>query len=524
MKKTTLMLGSLIVFLLIAPSATAIFPASHHLEGTLAIDTNTFFIGKTKIKGTFTGYPIEQLINSSIVSGMKAFPLVGACSISNLDSVIVAENINITAVTSFEDLYIKYYDHITRYVNVDITTDNGIVILGINQGSISVSSDLSYAVTTFIPLEIISDVTTRFFLTATSVPLTLQCSGDFAVLTQFSNTSAIRVKNKQGATLWSGASQNNYLVFEKKRFSVTQQPPLFLFPFDNATSDASLTLSVSPADPKDIRITQLIENISVQVKKIGEYNTSDFLNNTERFDTIIKTTSFDINGAMILLQTNDTVAIDGTPQRFFNVGFARFNTLDYSSPTSSLGPTIKADCNLVYLGDHFYNPQAKQSNDGTAFPYELLIIWILALCVFIYIRFFLRPAVHKEKDETVTRYALILHIILLIIAILLIDSEIYDLFGISAFTALAFQGFSMITGTLLFVELILWVLGYVILAIPVRILVSSGLRLLNIGKGGKGIGKAIGGLSVWVFCRLYLLLCMNIIFSVIHFSGIFPGG
>jgi hypothetical protein len=82
----------------------------------------------------------------------------------------------------------------------------------------------------------------------------------------------------------------------------------------------------------------------------------------------------------------------------------------------------------------------------------------------------------------------------------------------------------MITGTLLFVELILWILGYVILAIPVRILVSSGLRLLNIGKGGKGIGKAIGGLSVWVFCRLYLLLCMNIIFSVIHFSGIFPGG
>ncbi|DAC73176.1 MAG TPA: hypothetical protein DSN98_01245 [Thermoplasmata archaeon] len=524
MKKTILLLGSFIVFLLIAPSTTAIFPSSHQLVGTLASDSNAFFIGKTKISGTFTGYPIEQLINSSIVHDMKAFPLVGASRISNLDSVIVAEDINISSVSSFGELYLKYYDHITRYFDVDITTDNGIVILGMNQGGMTVSSDLSYALTAFLPMEIIPGAATRFFFTAASVPLTMQCSGDLSVLTQFSNTSTIRVINKQGMTLWSGASQNNYLVIGNNRFSVTQQPPVFLFPLDDATSNASLQLSISPADPKDIKIEQLIEDISDTVKKIGGYNTTELMNNTDMFDTIVKTTTFSTNGAMILLRTNDTVTIDESTQRFTSMGFARFSTLDYTSLTSSSGSTIQADCTLIYLGDHFYNPQAKQNADGTAFPYEVLVIWIFALCVLVYIIFFLRPKVSETRNRMISRYALVLHVVLLIIAVLLLDGEINDLFGISAFTALASQGFSMITGVLIFVEVILWVLGYFILAIPMRILVNSGLRLLSIGKGGKGIGKAIGDLSIWVFCRFYLLLFLNIIFSVIHFNGLFPGG
>ncbi len=81
---------------MISPSATAIFASSHDLKGTLTKDTKAFFIGKTEISGTFTGYPMERLINSSFVQDMNAFPLIGASSITNLDTVIVAENIDIT--------------------------------------------------------------------------------------------------------------------------------------------------------------------------------------------------------------------------------------------------------------------------------------------------------------------------------------------------------------------------------------------------------------------------------------------
>jgi hypothetical protein len=524
MKKAYLLIEILIVFSMISPSATAIFASSHDLKGTLAKDTNAFFIGKTEISGTFTGYPMERLINSSFVQDMNAFPLIGASSITNLDTVIVAENIDITEATSLEELYLRYFDHITQYSNVDITTDNGMFLLGINKGSLSVSTDLNYAVSTFIPLEIIPNTTTRFFLTVTNNPLTMQCSGDFAVLTRLTDSGTIRVKDKHGATRWSGASPNNYLVIQDKKFSVTQHPPLSVFPLNAAASTAPLKLSISPADSKDIVIKQLIDNVSIAVKNLGGGDTSEFMNAINEFDTIIKASSLLANGAMVFLQTNDTVTIDHTTQRFSSVGFARFNTLDITSTGSSSGPTIQADCKLIFLGNHFYNPQAKRNTDGIAFPYELLIIWILALCVFIYIRFFLRPPIHKEKDETVKRYALILHIILLIIAVLFLDSEINDLFGISAFTALITQGFSMITGAFLLLELTIWILGYLILAIPIQLVAYSGLRLLGIGKGGNGIRKAIGDLSIWVFCGIYLLLCINIIFSLIHFNNLFPMG
>ena len=524
MKKTYLLIGILIVFFMISPSATAIFSASHDLKGTLTKDTTVFFVGKTEISGTFTGYPMERLVNSSFVQDMNAFPLVGASSITNLDTVIVAENIDIATATSLEELFLRYYDHITQYSDVDIATDNGLFLLGINQGSLNVSSDLNYAVSTFIALEIIPGTTTRFFLTGTSNPLTMQYSGDFAVLTTLSDTSTIRVKDRRGTTLWSSASPNDYLVIQDKKFSVTQHPPLSLFPLNHATSTVPLKLSISPADPKDIVIKQLIDNVSIAVKNLGEYNTSEFMDNIDGFDTMIQAPSLVANGAMVFLQTNDTVTIDHTTQRFSSVGFARFITLDVTSTGSYSGPTIQADCKLIFLGDHFYNPKAKRNSDGIALPYELLIIWILALCVFVYIRFFLRPPVDIKRDERIKRYALFFHIILLVIAFLLLDAEVNDLFGISAFTALLSQGFSMITGAFLLLELTIWILGYIILAIPLQLLTYSVLRLLGIGKGGNGIRKAIGDLSIWVFCGLYLLLFMNIIFSLIHFNNLFPMG
>jgi hypothetical protein len=183
------------------PSANAVFTSSHELSGTLSKDTNAFFIGKTEIKGTFTGFPMKQVINSSIVQDMGGFPLIGACTIANLDTVIVAEDINITNANSLEELFFQYFDHITQYSDVDITTDNGLFLLGINQGHLNVSSNLNYAITTFVPLEIIPDIPTKFFLTATNNPLTMQCSGDFAVITTISNTGTITVEDRHGAII-----------------------------------------------------------------------------------------------------------------------------------------------------------------------------------------------------------------------------------------------------------------------------------------------------------------------------------
>jgi hypothetical protein len=523
MKKISFLVSILLVLFILPSSASALFASPHILEGTLNTETNVFFIGRTEMRGSFTGFPMEQVVSSSIVQGMGAFPLIGTNTISNLDTVIIAEDIDINASPSLEELILRYYDHITQYSNVDIITDSGVFLLGIQQGNLTISVDLPYAFTNFVPLEILPNTTTRFLSLGTNDPISLFCSGDFAVLTGLSDTGSIEIRNKQGEILWSGGSSNDYIVIQDKQFSIIHQPPLSFFPLNDADS-TPVVLSISPANPDAIAAAPLIENISAMITKLGEGTAIDFIRDVQELDTVIQTASFVANGAMVFLQTNDTVSIDQTTQRFSSVGFVRFTTLNVTVVGSSTGPSLRADCSLIFLGDQIYNPQAKRSSDGIAFPYELLLIWILALCAFIYIYFFLRPPVDAQRDRKLKRCGFYIHIAVLIIAFILVDIEVNDLFGVSAFTALFTQGFSLITGVFFLLELLIWILGYLILAIPLQLLSYAVLRVFGVGKGGNGIRKGIGDLSIWVFCGLYLLLFINVIFSFIHITSFFPMG
>ncbi|HWR27306.1 MAG TPA: hypothetical protein VN377_02590, partial [Candidatus Thermoplasmatota archaeon] len=96
MKATYLLIGIIIIFSLMPPSATAFFTSSHTLRATLTEDTEVFFIGKTSIDGSFTGLPMDHLVDSPLIQDMGGFPLIGKSRMTNLDSVIVAEDIDIT--------------------------------------------------------------------------------------------------------------------------------------------------------------------------------------------------------------------------------------------------------------------------------------------------------------------------------------------------------------------------------------------------------------------------------------------
>jgi hypothetical protein len=127
-------------------------------------------------------------------------------------------------------------------------------------------------------------------------------------------------------------------------------------------------------------------------------------------------------------------------------------------------------------------------------------------------------------DKKVRRYGLSIHLFALVIAFLLLDMEVNNIFGISALTGLLSHGFIMNTGVFFFLEVIIWVLGYLILAIPLQLLSYSILRFLGIGKGGNGLWKAVGDLSIWVFCGFYLLLFFNVLLSLVDFNSLFPMG
>ena len=527
MKTTTLLLGCLIVACLFPTIATAQSPSSiPTVQGTLHQDTTVLFSGKTGLTATFTGYPMDTLLDTPIVQGMNAFTLIGANTIPTLDTVIVAEDIDITQVQTLDELYLHYADHITQYTNVKITTDTGLFLLGYPAGgTVTVQSEAAYAVSSTLPLTVEQDTTIQFFLMATQTPMTLDFTGDFAVLAQPYTNSTIRVFDQHGKILWSGHSPNNYLIIQDQRFQITQQPPLYLFPLNPKSSTAQpLVLSITPAAPADINIPKLLKDISTQAAHFKTINISEAIHTIQGFDTLISTISHIANGAMILAKTNDTVTIDDTQQTFKEVGITRFQKLKVTYPQINNTLAIQGSYTMAFLGDHFYNPQAKNTDNGIAFPYALLIVWIMAVAIFVYVRFFLRPNVDQRKDKTIKRYALGVHLALLIIGFVLLDREVSYQFGISAFDALASQGMSMITGLFLGLELLMWVLGYVLLALPVRLITISGLHLLHIGKGGRGIGAGIGDFSICIFAVMYLLLFINIILSAFNISNLFAMG
>ena len=526
MKTTTILIGCILVascFLgnITAQSATT----SSTFQGTLHNTTTVLFLGKTSISATFTGFPMNSVVNAPLTEDMNAFTLLGGNTIAGLSSVIVAENIDISQASSLEDLHQLYADHLRQFTDVQIVTDPGFFLLGYPaSGTIHVQLHAEYAVSSSHAF-ILNQTAIPFFFMATQTPVTLVFSGEFAVLAQTNTNTAVRVQDSHGKNLWSGHSKDNYLIIEDQHFQISQQPPLSLFPLNAKDSTVPLlSYTVTPADPSSIHLQELLDRVTAQATQVTNMNVSKGLKTIQGSDTGISYACSIANGGVILANTTDTITIDNQVQPFKEFGIVRFHdlTVTYTQPDS--GPTIQGTYSLVFLGDHFYNPLAKDTKNGIAFPFILLIVWVVALVVFLYVRFFLRPPVEQQRDAHMKKYALWIHLVLLVLGFVLLDWEVNIQFGMSGLVSFVSQGASAITGIFFGLELLIWALGYVLLAIPVRLLINSGLHILYIGKGGRGIEAGIGDFSIWIFAAFYLLLCVNIILSAFNRSSLLTMG
>jgi len=259
----------------------------------------------------------------------------------------------------------------------------------------------------------------------------------------------------------------------------------------------------------------------------GNMGIPDFSNDLQGLDELISAASSIINGGMVLIKTNDTFVVDNSPQTFSGFGFARSNGFDVTI-TGGRTPetTVSGDCKLIFLGDHFYTSQAKDSENGVAFPFLLVIPWALAIGLYLLFRFYLKKETktNVELDGKIKRLALIFHIVALIVAFILMDREVSFQFGISAIDAVLGQGISPVFAVFITVELVMWVLGYLIMAIPIYIIAKYGLKFIELGKGGKGICKGVSALFIWFFCAIYLKLIANLIFLIINPTNFLPMG
>lgn len=519
MNKTLLMMGCIVVFLATSTVVNAqILSPVAHLEGTIDLDTMVFFVGRTSFSGDFQGYQIDYLPSNPLFEEIDAFPLFGSSIFEDVSSVTIFDIETIDQ--SLEDILNFVTDNFSRFSNVNIIAKDGPFILGTNQGNINTNSDLDYAISSVINFEFDEGSNNPFLAIITASQMNVQYLGESAFLAQSSDNGSIIIEDSNGNTLWNEDSANKIFYIEDESFSFAQDSPLYLFPLVETNED--IELFISPAESCSIDIYSLLEDVTNAAKGFGDI--PDFSDKIQGFDEIISAASAIVNGGMILVETDDTFTVDNSAQTFSGFGFARGNTFKATLSPGTQTTTITGEYKLIFLGDHLYTSQAKESENGLAFPFPLVIVWAVAIGLYLLFRFYLKKDTNKELDEKIKRYVLIFHIIALIVAFILMDREISYQFGSSVIDALLGQGISLVVVVFVVVELIMWMLGYLLLTFPVHIITMSGLKMIGIGKDGKDIGKGVGAFFIWVFCAFYVKLIVNLIFLVLNPGNFFQMG
>ncbi len=514
------------LFCLIIPyaaSAQVLSPVAS-AEGSFDADTQAFFIGKTQGSIEFSGYPLDPLLGIPLLEDVEAVPLLGRTRIVDVDSVRLVDLQDFENLSDFEGLLIDL--NITRFDDVTVHLQNAPYLLGFDNGTMSADLDVPYAISGVVSYEL-NQQSIPFVVVLSTADKTLGFNGDFCFVSGFQSSDQlpVTITSSSGSTVWSGDMSSKLILIDDEDFELVQETPVSLVPLVSSDEmNKSFTYRVRPAEAADADISSVFDAVSDTTATMETFNIGDFSEILDEFDSLLSAASSMINGAMVLMGEQNTIMVDGSKQQFSQVVFARSDHIDVmvDSAGESFSFSVTGRYRLLLLDDHLYTVQAQDSDAGVAFPIALVAVWILALGVFLLFRFYLKTSVNEKRDTLVKQYGLYIHIAALVITFILMDREISFQFGLSAIDALVLEGVSLILGLFLLVEVVVWVLGYLALSIPVRLITESGLKLVGVGKGGKGVAKAVGIVFIWVFAALYVKLLINVLLSVVGVGELFP--
>jgi len=522
MGKTLLMMGCLItcIFCSCVVNGQILSPVAH-LEGTIDTDTMAFFVGNTRISGEFSGYRIDDLLDSPVLEELDAIPLFGSSSLNNVDSVTIID-IDTIGGDLIDNIFNFTDKDIIRFRNVNIFTQQGPFVLGFNDSKLVTDSNLDFAISSIVNIQLDQQNNLPFLALISTSNIDMNFQGDAAFLAQPYEEGNITIEDRNGNLLWNENSSNKIFYINDERFSIHQGSPLHLIPM--VVTGEDIELSVAPANLNLADIDLLIDEVTNVSQEFGEI--SGISDTISKFDEIIPVISSIVNGGIILVEIDEVFTIDDSPQKFSNFGFARGEQFEVTISPESQTALINGDYKLIFLGDHFYTTQAKDSAKGIAIPVIIIIFWVIAIVLFFLFKYYIKTEKIKkiELNKNQKRIFLTVHIIILVVVFILMDLEISYQFGTSALSLLSGQGFSLITGIFILVQLIMWVLGYVLLAIPIYFITMYGLKMIGISKEGKHLGKAIAAFSIWFFCAIYVKLIVNIVFLVLNPGNLFQMG
>ena len=521
----TLLIVCCFLLLTLSVSAQLLSPTVQ-FQGSFDLDATSVFLGSMDIDVSFHGFSSSDfdLTQSDMFpEDIAIHPFLKAITIPDLQSVKVLDINNLpvelenATMQDFSTLLTS--DVLPTYSQVTLqTTDFSLV--GLTEGTMDLDSSFHYGIAGFAQFPI-TDEPMPFFLLVTNHALTMSHQGSSAMLMQLEDSGSVQLLSNDGDLLTSSSDSSVIYLIGDPSFSILQQGSVSFYPL-SSTSDDHIDIIIEEADLQDASLLPLVDNISSSFSAFGEDDDSDFMGNIEDFSDIIDMASSIINGGMIIYETDEPVLIDDNQHTFSTFGFLRGSHTEVSYQPVDETIEVAGEFKLIFLGDHFYTTQAPTDEHGITVPILIILLWIIALVFFFVRKMYLPTPVKEELSKQLKRYALIIHIIIIITTFILVDYEIGFQFGASFFSLLASQGFTLLLGIFLAVQLLMWVLGYLLMAFPMGLLANTILRYFGIDKQGKGLGKAVGILFIWVFTAFYVKLILNLALYWISPENLFP--
>lgn len=259
-----------------------------------------------------------------------------------------------------------------------------------------------------------------------------------------------------------------------------------LLPFQGAAR-ASLT----PASGAALRDQFRPETVNDVLSGLGSNQTVVSGDTAKQFREI----SPILNG--VLFGGVNNPVVDSKARESAKLSLIRFGAMELA-PTEG-GARATGTSPFVIIGTGFYTTSSGFNLGILAIPSLSIVLWLLAAGAIV-ASFVLRPLVAPDQAGgmgTIRLIGILFHALALILAFILWDAEIKQFLGTSLLTLLSEGGGkgAMFAITAVF-ELVPFWAALLLLGMPVRFIVNSGLKLGGLKKA-RGIGKGVGDLAAW---------------------------
>ncbi|MGC9307393.1 MAG: hypothetical protein ACP5FL_01295 [Thermoplasmatota archaeon] len=247
------------------------------------------------------------------------------------------------------------------------------------------------------------------------------------------------------------------------------------------------------------------DTVELTVERTADFNTTLL----DVLDEELPPLPVSLGGVVgVLPEQGATISVEGDERDCDNVSLLR------GSWTVSLGEqvSLRGDAILLLIDDSLYSPA-----DAAIWfiPDKLLGLWPLAVGVWLVTSLLHRRYRQDQQayDRELHWLAIIVHLLAIAVSFFLWDAEVRYLFGRSMLDAAreAITGStSLAAWTITPLELVPWLLGLALIALPIRVLLTAVFHLMGFDTLGGGIARAAGLLSLLFIGALYIPFFLNV--------------